>query len=310
MKTSLDHLPRRKQTELQRAVDVLFAEFDDMLKLATSQQKKRGRILKIILYGSYARGDWVEDRASGYMSDYDLLVIVNQRQLVDKAACWEKADDWFVSRRSPETQVHFFVETLHEVNDKLAQGYYFFTDIKKEGIALYELKGHTLAEPKLLTPQAAHGMAKHYFEERFPNSKRRMVAFKFELDKGQIDARWRKDAAFTLHQAAEHAYAALLLTFTLYSPADHNIKFLRSLAEEIEPSLRNAWPRDTRRARAWFELLKRAYVEARYSEHYKISEEQLLWLGDCAIKLHGLVERACQKRLANLAKAAESGSKR
>jgi hypothetical protein len=44
-----------------------------------------------------------------------------------------------------------FVETLHEVNDKLAQGYYFFTDIKKEGIALYELKGHTLAEPKNLS---------------------------------------------------------------------------------------------------------------------------------------------------------------
>ncbi|MEE8098988.1 MAG: nucleotidyltransferase, partial [Hyphomicrobium sp.] len=61
MKTSLDHLPRRKQTELQRAVDVLFAEFDDMLKLATQPEKKRGRILKIILYGSYARGDWVED---------------------------------------------------------------------------------------------------------------------------------------------------------------------------------------------------------------------------------------------------------
>ena len=66
----------------------------------------------------------------------------------------------------------------------------------------------------------------------------------------------------------------------------------------------------TRRARAWFELLKRAYVEARYSEHYKISEEQLAWLGDCALKLHGLVERACRKRLANLVKAAESGGKR
>ncbi len=125
LKTSLDHLPRRKQTELKRVVDVLFAEFDDMLKLATSQQKKRGRILKIILYGSYARGDWVDDRASGYMSDYDLLIIVNQRQLVDKAECWEKADDWFASRRSPETQVHFFVETLHEVNDKLAQAIIF-----------------------------------------------------------------------------------------------------------------------------------------------------------------------------------------
>jgi predicted nucleotidyltransferase len=38
---------------------------------------KRGRILKLILFGSYARGDWVEDRKSGYRSDYDVLVVVN-----------------------------------------------------------------------------------------------------------------------------------------------------------------------------------------------------------------------------------------
>ena len=110
-----------------------------------------------------------------------------------------------------------------------------------------------------------------------------------ELADKAVSDQQLKHAAFELHQAAEHAYAALLLTFTLYSPADHNIKFLRSLAEEIEPSLRNAWPRDTRRARAWFELLKRAYVEARYSEHYKISEEELVWLKARAEKLQKLV---------------------
>ena len=216
-----------------------------------------------------------------------------------------KADDWFASRRSPETQVHFFVETLHEVNDKLAQGYYFFTDIKKEGIALYELKGHPLAEPKLLTPKAAHRMARHYFDIWRSKAPDAIKGVQFFRKDGNLN-----DAAFMLHQAVERSYNTLLLTRTLYSPADHNIKFLRSLAEDIEPSLRDAWPRDTRRARAWFELLKRAYVEARYSEHYKISEEQLAWLGDCALKLHGLVERACRKRLASLVKAAESGGKR
>jgi len=117
-------------------------------------------------------------------------------------------------------------------------------------------------------------------------------------------------SAFELHQAIERLYSGFLLSRTLYVPNTHNIKFLRSLAEDIDPALRTVWPRDTRRARAMFELLKRAYVEARYSEHYEISEEQLAWLGDCALKLHGLVERACRKRLANLVKAAESGGKR
>jgi len=284
LKTSLDHLPRRKQTELKRVVDVLFAEFDDMLKLATSQQKKRGRILKIILYGSYARGDWVEDRASGYMSDYDLLVIVNQRQLVDKAACWEKADDWFASRRSPETQVHFFVETLHEVNDKLAQGYYFFTDIKTEGIALYELKGHTLAEPKNLSEREANALSKKFLAHHLPRAHNFLVDSKTILERGSLN-----NSAFMLHQAVEQLYTAFLLSRTLYSPAEHNIKFLRSLAEDIDPALRTVWPRNTRRERALFELLKRSYVEARYSEHFKVTEDELVWLGERAEKLQKLV---------------------
>jgi predicted nucleotidyltransferase/HEPN domain-containing protein len=284
LKTSLDHLPRRKQTELKRVVDVLFTEFDDMLKLATSQQKKRGRILKIILYGSYARGDWVEDRASGYMSDYDLLVIVNQRQLVDKAECWEKADDWFVSRRSPETQVHFFVETLHEVNDKLAQGYYFFTDIKKEGIALYELKGHTLAEPKNLSEKNAKKLSDRHLSLWLERAQDDFRTFRFAFAEGMFNK-----SAFELHQTIERLYSGFLLSRTLYVPNTHNIKFLRSLAEDIDPALRTVWPRDTRRARALFELLKRSYVEARYSEHYKISEEQLAWLGARAEKLQKLV---------------------
>ena len=47
-----------------------------------------GRILKIILYGSHARGGWVDEphTAKGYVLDFDLLVIVNQKELTDRAA--------------------------------------------------------------------------------------------------------------------------------------------------------------------------------------------------------------------------------
>jgi predicted nucleotidyltransferase len=44
--------------------------------------KKKGRILKIILYGSYARGGWVDEphTAKGYQSDFDLLIIVSDKR--------------------------------------------------------------------------------------------------------------------------------------------------------------------------------------------------------------------------------------
>ncbi len=53
MKTDLDHLPSQKQRELQHVVRVLFEEFEREIGLATQSWKKRGRILKVILYGSY-----------------------------------------------------------------------------------------------------------------------------------------------------------------------------------------------------------------------------------------------------------------
>jgi len=55
MKTAIDHLPPRKQRELERVVGILHEEFEDALKGSTAEWKKKGRILKIILFGSYAR---------------------------------------------------------------------------------------------------------------------------------------------------------------------------------------------------------------------------------------------------------------
>jgi len=61
MRTDLDHLPANKQRELERVVAIIFEEFGDALALAKHEWKKKGRIEKIILYGSYARGGWVDD---------------------------------------------------------------------------------------------------------------------------------------------------------------------------------------------------------------------------------------------------------
>ena len=100
-------------------------------------------------------------------------------------------------------------------------------------------------------------------------------------------------AAFNLHQATERAYHTYLLTHTLYSPATHNIKYLRSRAEDMEPKLRPVWPRNDRQTRHRFELLKKAYIEARYSKHYKITEEELAWLAGCVKELIGVVDEVC-----------------
>lgn len=283
MKTALDHLSPAKQQEIDRIVDILFEELDDALKLATSAEKKRGRVLKVILFGSYARGDYVEDRNSGYFSDIDLLIVVNQARLTDIAEFWYKAEDRFLTNPRIQTEVNLIIHTMDEMNDNLAKGQYFFSDIVKDGIALYEAKGHDFAKPAILDKEEAREIGEKYWAHRFENYEGFLVGADDFVERGSDNL-----ATFMLHQAAEQFYIGLLLKQTLYSPPTHNIKFLRSLAEDLYPALRNVWPRDTKAARANFELLKRAYVDARYSEHFEITKEQLGWLRECVGKLEML----------------------
>src|SRR3546814_3514840 len=81
------------------------------------------------------------------------------------------------------------------------------------------------------------------------------------------------------------------------SPHVHNIRFLRTQAERLDRRLVYAWPTDTRRERALFEKLKEAYVKARYSKHYRISDEELIWLGGQVEELGRVVHAVCSERL-------------
>lgn len=143
MKTDLDHLPGGKQQDLARIVEVLFAEFEDATALSTQKWKKQGRILKVILYGSFARGDWVADPVGGYYSDYDILVVVNDERLTDPVDYWYKAEDRFLRdygvTKKLSAPVGLIVHSLADVNQQLSRGRPFFIDIVRDGIALYEL---------------------------------------------------------------------------------------------------------------------------------------------------------------------------
>src|SRR3546814_11942565 len=91
----------------------------------------------------------------------------------------------------------------------------------------------------------------------------------------------------------------------LYSPKTHNLNRLRDLAEELEPSLKDVWPRETRFEKRCYALLRDAYVKARYSRSYHISQEQLDWIAQRVALLQSRVREACEMRIENLPKAAQ-----
>jgi predicted nucleotidyltransferase/HEPN domain-containing protein len=306
MRTDVDHLPAAKQRELERIVEIIFDEFGQATEYATGR-RKGARILKIILFGSHARGDWVDAplSANQYKSDYDILIIVSQKELTDRAVYWAKAEERLIRAYTIEktlrTPVNFIVHSLHEVNDGLAHGRVFFMEVAKDGIALYEADDRELAIPKPKTPKQALDAARGYFEEWMPNGVAFLKGFHFYLAEGDP-----KRAAFLLHQATESLYQGLMLTLTFYTPYNHNIAFLRSLAEGLDSRLHGVWPETNRSERAMFQKLKEAYTKARYSKHYRISEEELNWLGGRVEELGRVVHRVCADKLAELEKAARS----
>ena len=301
MKSSLDHLPASKQRELKKVEDILLEEFEDALSDAKAAWKKKGRVLKIILFGPYARGGWVDEAnfGKGYRSDYDLLVVVNNKKLAEFEPYWHKAADRLLRERAIKTPVNFIVHSRRETNTALLKGHYFFSDIRKEGVVLYELDDEPLAEPRPLTPKDVYATARDNFEHRFSRASNYL-----RLSRLSLGEKMPMEAAFLLHQSIEQAYGALLLTLTNYSPPAHNIKFLRALAEGRDPRLYEAWPREEARHRAWFNRLVEAYVKARYSKHYVTDEEALTWLSARTEHLHKLIETACKKHLAKLKRAA------
>jgi predicted nucleotidyltransferase len=74
MKKSLSHLPKDKQNELRLIVEKIRERIEPQM---------------LILFGSYARGNWVEDTyledgvTYEYRSDYDILVIVKSVKIAD-----------------------------------------------------------------------------------------------------------------------------------------------------------------------------------------------------------------------------------
>ena len=285
MKTTLDHLPARKQDELRAVVDVLRVGVPMSM---------------VILFGSHARGDWVEDPEEGYFSDYDLLAIVESPKVVEDAALWSRLEDE-AKELTGEAALSLLVHDIRFVNSEIRAGSYFFGDIRNEGILLHDARRFTLATPKEANPRERLERAERNFVFWFESANGFIVGFKFYVSEGL-----NNHAAFLLHQAAERLYVATNLVFTGYKRKEHNLQKLHEEAAPVHPDIRAVLPRSTPEDKHLFELLRRAYIDARYEKSYRITTEELATLGERVRAFAAVVERVCQEKIASLRAAAEA----
>lgn len=92
------------------------------------------------------------------------------------------------------TPVGLIAHGGREVNNFLADGQYFFVDILREGIVLYELDDRPLAEPKRLSPADALRVAREHFEGQTQSATEFQQLAAYAIEHG-----WEKRAAFLLH---------------------------------------------------------------------------------------------------------------
>ena len=188
------------------------------------------------------------------------------------------------------------VEDIEHLNKDLQCGNYFFADIKKEGVVLYDSGRHTLAEACPLEPAEYQRYAREDFEHWFPSACEFLDSYQFNFDRGS-----NSTAAFLLHQAAERFFDAVVLTFTRYKPKTHDIEKLDHQASDLHPEFFKVFPRATEQQKHCFDLLKNAYIDARYKRDYAITKEELEYLANRVRKLQELTKRICEEKIASMA---------
>lgn len=284
MKTSLSHLPLMKQEQIKHITEIIREVADPE---------------KIILFGSYAKDEYVEHRYTGrdgiryeYISDYDFLVVMKNNIVKEY-----ELDDIITNRsRMYRPSVNLEIHEIDHINKGLEFGQYFFADIIKEGILLYDKGTVSFAQPRELTPDEVKEISLRYFDQWFTRG------IEFAIDSRNAFARKSlNNSVFHLHQSAESFYYTALLVFTGYKPKVHNLGKLRNRAKHLSEELFWVFPIEgNKHEKHLFDLLKRGYVDARYKANYVITEAELIELTERVKKMQNIVEKMCKEYIHSL----------
>ena len=288
MKTSVNYLPEQKREDLRRIVKCVLEVLPDCEM--------------IILYGSYARNTYVDyDQRIEYgvrtcfMSDYDILVVTATRfQNFAINNILNKAIDNYYKGKNPyeSTTIQFINESIDDLNKAILKNRYFYTDIKREGIMLYDSGRHKLARRRKLNFQEIKELAEEYYDDKYG----RGDSFLKQANYAYMDHDFRM-ASFDLHQACENYYKSLILTFTLYSPKEHSLIELSAKAKTHSLDSSKAFPRDTQEEKRLFDLLQNAYIQARYNKLFRVTKEDIEALIPKVELLRDITRQSCEERI-------------
>jgi HEPN domain-containing protein/predicted nucleotidyltransferase len=288
MKKTISYLPSTNQRDLHFIVE------------AVLQRLKQTEM--IILYGSYARNDYVKydekyefGKIQFYVSDYDILVVTSGISDGIAGKALDNVEDMYYKRaEDPDRQppVQFINDDIKKLNKDLKEGRYFYNQIKKEGIILYDSGKHKLARRRKLNFEEIKQQAQEYFDEKFE------AANEF-LHTAQLiyKEKYYKRASFQLHQACENYFYAIRLVYTQQNSKQHNLSKLLNSVKKYSDEFIKVFPQDTKEEKRLFQLIKAAYVNGRYDPDFLVTKEDIDALIPKVEMLRDITKRICKDKI-------------
>ena len=288
MKQSVGFLSENKRQDLQQLVDLIRTHIKD--------------VGMVILFGSYAKNKYVDydqriefGTPTYYMSDYDLLVLTRKEIGAIQYSLYAKIKDrYFENKNRPfHTHPQFINYGIDEFNHALTKAHYFETEIKRDGILLYDSGQYKLARRRKLDFAEIRERAQKYFDDKFTTAIDFINGVKFYYENGRY-----KMAAFHLHQSAENLLRTVSLVHILYSPKNHDLDELLRSCKAYTIELCRAFPRNTPEEERLFDLLQRSYIESRYNPDFEITKTDIEALVPKVERLRDIVEKICREQIA------------
>lgn len=220
--------------------------------------------------------------SAGYAGHLYLLVLVTTTDGHTQACLQDKLE----KRAEAVLPTTTLIIDMERFNQWLAAGHPWAACVRQRARLLYDRERIPFSQPGTVDEEAL----KKDQDRLFRHSRTRVTEFLAGAELFRLRVKYCM-AAFMLHQAAEQALRALLILRTGLRINTHSLeKLLRYCSMFCHP-LPDVFPVRTEDDKKRFGLLQKAYIDARYSEEYTITEKDLLALTEKVKRIQALFEQ-------------------
>jgi HEPN domain-containing protein len=252
----------------------------------------QSEIAFVILFGSFANGIYTTN------SSYNFLILTKEKKYANKnkvSRLRKRISDAINSKiKDKNHRLQLTIEPVAYANSLTDQKRYFFADIKRDGILLYDSDRYELLRLPGLEINSADRInnAKINYHNTLDKAIDFMRYFQFGIDSGDLDG-----AAFNLHQTAENLFNCTILVLNGYEARTHDLVELNKLCSANSNKFLNIFLSNNNEERRSFDLLRKAYHKSRYGGQYEINRKQLEYLADRVMILMEIVIDVCGERI-------------